>query len=105
MVSVVDGSPGRRIVTTPSGPASVVWEPGAKPAAAVADELDLLSALEEALPPAHAFRQAFSPVMLNALPFYWAGYRLEVRYTYRIEGLASESALWEGLSGNIRREI
>ena len=43
--------------------------------------------------------------MRNALPFHWAGYRLEVRYTYRLEGLGSEEALWQGLNGNIRREI
>jgi hypothetical protein len=42
---------------------------------------------------------------LNALPFYWAGYRLELRYTYRLEGLRSPEALWDGLRGNIRREI
>jgi lipid II:glycine glycyltransferase (peptidoglycan interpeptide bridge formation enzyme) len=43
--------------------------------------------------------------MMNALPFVWAGYRSEVGYTYRLEDLASEDALWDGLSGNIRREI
>ena len=78
---------------------------GAKPANALADEMELLTALEAALPPAEAFLQHFSPTMLNALPFFWAGYRLEVRYTYRLEGLGSEEALWDGLRGNIRREI
>jgi hypothetical protein len=77
----------------------------AKPANAFAREMELLTALEAALPPAEAFRQAFSPTMLNALPFFWAGYRIEVRYTYRLEGLRSEAALWDGLRGNIRREI
>ena len=43
--------------------------------------------------------------MLNALPFYWAGYRLEVRYTYRLDGLGSTDALWDGLRDNVRREI
>jgi CelD/BcsL family acetyltransferase involved in cellulose biosynthesis len=77
----------------------------AKPAHALAREMELLTALEAALPPAEAFMQHFSPTMLNALPFYWAGYRIEVRYTYRLEGLRSEEALWDGLRGNIRREI
>ena len=36
----------------------------------------------------HAFMQHFSPTMLNALPFHWAGYRLELQYTYRLEGSA-----------------
>ena len=78
---------------------------GAKPANALAREMELLTALEAALPPAEAFLQGFSPTMLNALPFFWAGYRLEMRYTYRLEGLRSEEALWDGLRGNIRREI
>lgn len=77
----------------------------AKPAEALSAEHELLAALESSLPPADAFVQHFSPTMLNALPFYWAGYRLELHYTYRLEGLESEEALWDGLRGNIRREI
>jgi hypothetical protein len=77
----------------------------AKPANALANEMELLTALEAALPPAEAFRQHFSPTMLNALPFFWAGYRIEAQYTYRLEGLRSEEALWNGLRDNIRREI
>jgi hypothetical protein len=77
----------------------------AKPANALAREMELLTELEAALPPAEAFFQGFSPTMLNALPFFWAGYRVEVRYTYRLEGLRSEEALWDGLRANIRREI
>jgi Acetyltransferase (GNAT) domain len=78
---------------------------GAKPAKALAREMELLTALEAALPAAQAFMQHFSPTMLNALPFFWAGYRIEVLYTYRLEGLGDEDALWNGLRGNIRREI
>jgi hypothetical protein len=43
--------------------------------------------------------------MLNALPFYWAGYRLELAYTYQLDGLRSDEALWSGLRSNIRAEI
>jgi lipid II:glycine glycyltransferase (peptidoglycan interpeptide bridge formation enzyme) len=83
----------------------VAREAGAKEAKAVGDQLELLAELESSLPPVQAFRQSFSPTLLNALPFHWAGYRLQVRYTYRLNGLRSETALWDGLSGNIRREI
>jgi lipid II:glycine glycyltransferase (peptidoglycan interpeptide bridge formation enzyme) len=76
-----------------------------KTAHALSEEHELLAALESALPEAHAFVQHFSPTMLNALPFYWAGYRLELQYTYRLEGLRSEQALWDGLRSNVRREI
>ena len=77
----------------------------AKAANALAREMELLTELEAALPPAEVFLQSFSPTMLNALPFFWAGYRIQVRYTYRLEELASEEAVWDGLRGNIRREI
>jgi hypothetical protein len=79
--------------------------PGAKPVTALGDQMELQAALEAALPPAAAFRQNFSPAMIGALPFLWRGYRAEVRYTYRIADLESEDALWDGLAGNIRREI
>jgi GNAT acetyltransferase-like protein len=71
----------------------------------LAHEHELLTELEAALPPAQAFSQQFAPSMLNVLPFHWAGYRLEVRYTYRLHGLRSTDALWGGLRGNVRREI
>ena len=77
----------------------------ARPARALAREHELLGELEAQLPRASAFSQQFSPAVLNALPFYWAGYHLEVRYTYRLEGLGSTDALWDGLRGNVRREI
>ncbi len=69
------------------------------------DEMQLLAELEAGLPAAEAFVQHFSPTVMNALPFYWAGYRLELRYTYRLVGLQSPDALWAGLRGSIRREI
>jgi hypothetical protein len=77
----------------------------ASPARALGDELELLEALEAALPSSQGFVQAFSPTVLNALPFFWAGYRLEVQYTYRLIGIRSQEPLWDGLRGNIRREI
>lgn len=78
---------------------------GAKPANALAEEMEHLTALEAGLPPAAGFMQRFSPTTLNALPFHWAGYRLEMLYTYRIHGLGSEDALWGGLRSHIRRDV
>jgi Acetyltransferase (GNAT) domain len=78
---------------------------GARSTRALAREHELLAELEAALPPAQAFAQQFSPEVLNALPFYWAGYKLEVRYTYRLERLGSPDELWSGLRNNVRREI
>jgi GNAT acetyltransferase-like protein len=105
---VVRGRPRLRMLTQTSltqtlGP----WvEPSnAKPARALSREHELLADLEAKLPSAWAFSQQFSPAMLNALPFHWAGYHLELRYTYRLDGLNATDALWSGLRDNIRREI
>jgi hypothetical protein len=99
--------PLRMLTQAPLTPTLGPWveRSGAKPANALAAEMELLTALEAKLPPAQAFRQDFSPTMLNALPFFWAGYRAEVHYTYRLEGLASEDALWDGLRASMRGEI
>jgi hypothetical protein len=77
----------------------------AKPARAFAREQELLAELERRLPKAQVFSQQFSPLMLNALPFHWAGYRLEVGYTYRLHGIGSADGIWDGMRDNIRREI
>jgi GNAT acetyltransferase-like protein len=105
---VLRGRPRLRMLTQSSLTQTLgpwVERPSAKPTRMLSHEHELLTELEAALPPAHAFSQQFSPKALNALPFYWAGYNLEVRYTYRLEGLGSTEALWEGLRSNIRREI
>ncbi|MBV9920585.1 MAG: hypothetical protein JOY78_07000 [Pseudonocardia sp.] len=83
----------------------IAGEPGAKYARALGDEMALQAQLEAALPAAAAFRQSFAPTVTGCLPFLWAGYRAEVRYTYRLADLSDEQGLWKGLAGNIRREI
>jgi hypothetical protein len=60
-------------------------------AARYAQRLDrdkkLLGQLIEQLPRVDHFRMSFSPALTNWLPFYWAGFRASVQYTYRIEDL------------------
>jgi hypothetical protein len=105
---VIRGRPRLRLLTQSSLTQTLgpwVETSPAKPARALAHEHELLAELETKLPPAIAFSQQFSPSMLNALPFHWAGYRLEARYTYRLHGLRSTGDLWANLRDNIRREI
>jgi len=83
----------------------VAEEDGAKYDTALRGQLELQALLERKLPAAVAFHQNFSPSSMNCLPFIWAGYRAEIRYTYQLRDLSSEQALWAGLAGNIRREI
>lgn len=106
---VVRGPRRFRVLTQPPLTATlgpwVARTPGASTAKAMSTEVELLAELEAALPPAIAFRQYFSPTLMNALPFHWAGYRLEVRYTYRLEGTGSEDELWAGLAGSVRGNV
>jgi GNAT acetyltransferase-like protein len=106
---VVRGRGPLRVLTMPPLTATLgPWvqrSQAARPAQALSREMELLRALAAGLPRADVFSQQFSPTMLNALPFHWAGYRLEMQYTYRLEGLDSEEKLWSGLRGNIRSDI
>jgi hypothetical protein len=104
---VMRGRPRVRVLTMPPLTQTLgpwIGHSEASPARALGHEHELLAELEAALPPAAAFVQQFSPTMLNALPFHWAGYRLEIQYTYRLD-LRPEDELWMGLRGSIRREI
>ena len=105
---VVRGRRRMRVLTMPPLTQTLgpwVERSGASAPRALGEENELLAALEAALPSAESFVQQFAPAMLNALPFYWAGYRLELQYTYRLEGIGSEDAVWHGMRGNVRREI
>ena len=64
-----------------------------------------MTALIEALPPFHTFRQSFSTHITNWLPFYWAGFTASVRYTYRLEDLTDPELIWNGFAENVRRQI
>jgi antitoxin (DNA-binding transcriptional repressor) of toxin-antitoxin stability system len=105
---VIRGRPGLRMLTQSTmtqtlGPSVARSEvDGGR---ALGQEHELLAELERKLPPARAFSQQFSPAVLNALPFLWAGYRIEVRYTYRLHDMRSTDVLWEGLRSNVRREV
>jgi CelD/BcsL family acetyltransferase involved in cellulose biosynthesis len=105
---VVRGRGRLRVLTMPPLTQTLgpwVESTAAKPAEALSEEHSLLQALEAGLPAAEVFDQHFSPAMLNALPFYWQGYRLEVAYTYRLTGLDSEEALWDALRSTARTQI
>lgn len=80
-------------------------ETGAKPSARLARHKDVLQALIAALPSFSRYAQHWHWSMSNWLPFYWAGFEQTTRYTYILQDLSDEDALWMGLQENIRREI
>jgi hypothetical protein len=50
-------------------------------------------------------RQSFSPALMNWLPFYWAGFKATVRYTYRIEDLTDLDRVQREFQEHVRRGI
>lgn len=78
---------------------------GGKPSTRLAREKELTAALISALPRHDSFRQSFHPSITNWLPWYWAGFSQFTRYTYVLDTLGDEHALWSGLSESARREI
>lgn len=51
------------------------------------------------------FDSNWSFTQSNWLPFYWAGFKQSTRYTYALEDLSCQDALWSQFQDNIRREI
>lgn len=77
----------------------------AKYAKRLSREKDLMQALIDQLPSYTHFQQNWHHTVTNWLPFYWKGFEQTTRYTYRIDGLEEEEAIWEDVQSNIRREI
>jgi hypothetical protein len=57
------------------------------------------------LPRFDYFLQSWHRNQTNWAPFYWGGFTQTTRYTYVLHDLSDEKKLWDGLHGNIRREI
>lgn len=69
------------------------------------NEKRYIEKLIEQLPDFDFFRQNFHPEQINWLPFHWDGYAQTTRYTYIIENIKDPDQVWDGIKGNIRREI
>ena len=77
----------------------------AKSAVRLAEEKELLTKLNDQLPTFESFDQKFHHSIPNWLPFYWRGFSQTTRYTYVLDDLNNEAALWAGLRSNIRTNI
>ncbi len=78
---------------------------GAKNARRFARNKDLISELIDQLPKGYSVDLELDHSCDYLFPFKWKGYKMELRYSYRIEDLQNIDALWNGLADNIRREI
>ena len=77
----------------------------AKYATKLARQKDLVEELISRLPKHHVFRQNFHHCDANWLPWYWQGFEQTTRYTYVLDDLSDEQALWNGMQSNVRRNI
>jgi len=79
--------------------------PNLAPARQLGRHHRLLTALIEKLPVADYFSQNFHFSAQNTLPFFWAGFETKVNFTYVLDDLTDEDALWDGLHRRVRRDI
>lgn len=71
----------------------------------LSNEKRVLDELIQGLPKFDYFKQNFNYHIENWLPFYWAGFSQTTRYTYVLDDISDPDKVWEGIQGNIRREI
>jgi hypothetical protein len=76
-----------------------------KQALLLAEQKDLMTGLIKELPRFAHYSQNWHWSVTNWLPFHWAGFSQTTRYTYLLDNLIDEDALWSGLRENIRTDI
>ena len=64
----------------------------------------LLKKLVARLPEVHFYYQQFHYDIQNWLPFYWAGYQQQTRYSYRLENIQDLESTFNGLSADYRNQ-
>ena len=95
---------GMPVLTQTLGP-WVAPAPQLAPARQLGRQHRLLGQLIEQLPPADYFSQNFHFSAQNTLPFFWAGFSTKVNFTYVLDDLSSEDALWGRLHRRVRRDV
>ena len=67
-------------------------------------EKKYLQKLIEKLPFAHRYSFRLQTTLTDWQPFYWAGWRVETRYTYRLN-IENLTSVFDNFSGNTKRNI
>ncbi len=70
-----------------------------------AREKTLVADLLGQIPRFHLMQQDLAPSFTNALPFYWAGFDVRVRYTYRIDDVSDLNKVWSEFDQRARRSV
>ena len=83
----------------------IVYPKGQKEHRKYSYEKKILDELIAQLPPYHFFEQNCHLNFQNALPLYWKGFQLNVRYTYILKNITDLKNIYSQFADNIRREI
>jgi hypothetical protein len=99
---------GFQIITMP--PLTQSLGPWVRPSTAkystrLSDETELLTELIAQLPPHVAFRQRFSPLATNWLPFHWKGYDARPVYTYCIDEMGDPDRIWSEFRKGTKSDV
>ena len=109
MPYVISRKYGLTTITRPSlTPTLGPWhlsKAGIKTTTRLRAEKDSVEALLSQLPHHHRCAINCDPALANVLPFHWAGFKLSVRYTYRLPDLSDLDAVWKNFATNIRSDI
>ena len=70
-----------------------------------AREKDMITALINGLPAGYKMDIMLDHACDYLFPFFWKGYNVEVKYSYRLEEICDREKLWAGLGANIRTDI
>lgn len=68
-------------------------------------EKEIMTELIDQLPSFLFYRQPWHHSITSWLPFYWRGFSQTTVYTYIIDELSDDAALWANLHGNVRTDI
>jgi hypothetical protein len=77
----------------------------AKYANRLGQQKDIIESLLEQLPRHYYCCISCHPSVTNLVPFYWAGFELQLVYTYRLNDLSDPDRIWAGFLKNIRGYI
>lgn len=77
----------------------------ARNAKRVGAEKNQILALVDQLPDRPIIRIPCNPLLRNVQPFYWRGYQLHVRYTYRLNDITNGDQLWQEMDNSLRGHI
>jgi hypothetical protein len=71
----------------------------------ISTKMNIIDKLVSNLSGYKSFDYTFHPSFSNWLPFYWAGYKQETRYTYQIRNLENVNEIYNNVQSKVRKNM